>query len=420
MNGIDMFSQSTHSFTASAVVPYEFEIICSILPNDPPQFSNEAPSDGADEQSISLSALSIYIQDSEDDDFDWSIETSPDVGSNSGTGASDGFKTCSISGLSYSTTYNWYVNATDPLGSNTYTREVYTFTTEDEQINQAPTPPNSPSPSDDTTNVGINPTISVYVQDPDEDQMTVRFYNQEDDLIGTDTNEPSGTRAGVPWTGLEYNTDYYWYAVADDGEYTTKGPVSGYWHFKTRQEPQENEPPELPTNPLPEDDATDVDTSPSLSVFVDDPNNDVLTVVFYNASDDSIIGTDEDVPSGSTAEITWQDLGYNITYSWYAISNDDEHDVQSETWQFTTETKQNQPPTINLLKPEEGAIYFSNLRIINFPTTVIIGKIDIQATATDDVEVQKIELLIDGEKIEEQNSDVFESVSYTHLRAHET
>ena len=79
--------------------------------------------------SVSTSLLSIYIDDPEDDSFDWTIETSPDVGSSSGSGDTDGTKTCSIYSLSYSKTYTWYVNATDS-GSGIYTREVYTFSCE--------------------------------------------------------------------------------------------------------------------------------------------------------------------------------------------------------------------------------------------------------------------------------------------------
>ena len=98
--------------------------------NNPPVFLSETPFDSATSVPVSTSSLSVYIDDPEDDSFDWTIETSPNVGSNSGSGA-DGTKTCLISGLDYSTIYTWYVNATDPGGSGTYAREVYTFTCED-------------------------------------------------------------------------------------------------------------------------------------------------------------------------------------------------------------------------------------------------------------------------------------------------
>jgi len=66
------------------------------------------------------------------DSFDWSIETSPDVGNNAGTGDSNGSKSCAISGLSFGITYYWYVNATDPSGSGHWNNETFVFTMESE------------------------------------------------------------------------------------------------------------------------------------------------------------------------------------------------------------------------------------------------------------------------------------------------
>jgi hypothetical protein len=63
--------------------------------------------------------------------------------------------------------------------------------------------------------------------------MTVFFYEQGGILIGTDTIVGSGT-ATTTWTGADqYLTTYYWYAVADDGEYTTGSET---WSFTTKSE----------------------------------------------------------------------------------------------------------------------------------------------------------------------------------------
>lgn len=99
--------------------------------NCPPVFSDETPFDGLFDVLISLDTLSVLISDPEGDNFSWSIETSPNIGSASGSDDSDGVKTCSITSLEYNTTYIWYVNATDPSGSMLFTRMVYTFTTEE-------------------------------------------------------------------------------------------------------------------------------------------------------------------------------------------------------------------------------------------------------------------------------------------------
>jgi len=98
--------------------------------NDPPIISLESPANDAVDVTICLPELSATIDDPEDDLFDWSIETGPDIGSNSDTDDIDGIKTLSLSTcLEYDTTYTWYVNTTD-AGSGQTTSEVFTFTTQ--------------------------------------------------------------------------------------------------------------------------------------------------------------------------------------------------------------------------------------------------------------------------------------------------
>ena len=100
-----------------------------VLPiNQPPIISNPIPVNNATNVPLSLSQLSVFISDPEGNGINWSIETSPDIGSNSGTYDSNGTKTCSISGLQYDKTNTWFVNATD-VGSGVWTNVSYQFTT---------------------------------------------------------------------------------------------------------------------------------------------------------------------------------------------------------------------------------------------------------------------------------------------------
>ena len=73
---------------------------------------------------------SIPIDDYENDQFSWTIQCSNGQ-ANNGTGATNGIKALSLSGLTNSTTYKVWVNATDPTptGSGLYTRKWYTFAT---------------------------------------------------------------------------------------------------------------------------------------------------------------------------------------------------------------------------------------------------------------------------------------------------
>lgn len=106
-----------------------------------------------------------------------------------------------------------------------------------------------------------------------------------------------------------------------------------------------NAPPDAPTTPIPADGATDVGVGPTLSVDVFDPDDNAMDVTFHDASDNSIIGTDTNVPSGGTATITWSGLDYETTYNWYAVADDGIDSTQSATWTFTTESAPpNNPP----------------------------------------------------------------------------
>jgi len=101
----------------------------SVEENHAPIFSAVTPSNGVTSIPIGISSLSVTIEDPDGDLFDWTIETSPDIGSSQANGAGNGLKSFSISGLSYSTTYRWFVNATD---GEDWTRRLYSFTTESE------------------------------------------------------------------------------------------------------------------------------------------------------------------------------------------------------------------------------------------------------------------------------------------------
>jgi photosystem II stability/assembly factor-like uncharacterized protein len=130
-----------------------FTVYVNVIPfggsNYPPVFSNENPPDNTIVVPITTSTLMVDIADVDGDTFDWSIETQPDIGRNSGTGVSNGTKTCSITGLDYDTTYTWFVNATD-IGSGSWTREVYTFTTSESSQNSPPDPPLISGPANGT------------------------------------------------------------------------------------------------------------------------------------------------------------------------------------------------------------------------------------------------------------------------------
>jgi len=210
------------------------------------------------------------------------------------------------------------------------TSSTWSFTT-----NYAPNAPFNPSPINGLTKIDLNPTLSVDVLDPDGDLMDVSFYNASDDsLIGTDFGVSSGNTASVAWSSLSTGTTYNWYAVADDGNSIT---TSLTWSFTTSYATN------APFNSLPIDGATGVVFNPTLSVDIFDPDGDLMDVSFYNASDNSLIGTDFGVSSGGTASMVWSGLSEGTLYSWYAVADDGNSMTTSSTWSFTTNYAPNVP-----------------------------------------------------------------------------
>jgi len=76
-----------------------------------------------------------------------------------------------------------------------------------------------------------------------------------------------------------------------------------------------------------------------LEVEVTDPDGDAMDVSFYDALDDSLIGTVTGVASGQTA-LVWWDLYDSMeipVFSWYVKVSDGDHVTRSETWMFSSD-----------------------------------------------------------------------------------
>ena len=214
-----------------------------------------------------------------------------------------------------------------------YFRDLYV--TVSSQGNNPPVKPSDPSPADGASNIPVNPTLSVYVDDPDGDKLDVYFYNASDNsVIKTLTGQNPGSRVSAIWPALSKDSTYSWYVTITDGMYTTQ---SSTWTFTTVSS-TENNPPFKPSDPSPADGASNVALNPTLSVYVDDPDGDVLDVFFYNAENNVLIGEKTDVSSSSRVSMKWSGLMENTSYSWYVNVTDGQNITQSDTWSFTTKT----------------------------------------------------------------------------------
>jgi VCBS repeat-containing protein len=296
--------------------------------NDPPVISNPNPADDDNDVPIGLSELSINIEDPEGDSFNWSIETSPDIGSSSKDNEYDGIKTCSVNGLDDAAFYTWYVNATD-AESGKSTNVTYSFTTE--SLNNPPYTPRNPSPPDNDEDVGINTNLDWDGGDPDVcDTVTYDVY------FGTSCNPPkvvdgqSGTayNPGV----LNYDTTYFWKIASWDNHGASKtGPV---WDFTTIEEP--NDPPII-SNPKPVDYKTNVSIElTELSINIGDPEGDNLSWSIKTSPNIGSNNSNEELNGTKTCSIS--NLQFNTTYTWYVNATDTEGSglTTREVYKFTT------------------------------------------------------------------------------------
>jgi len=195
--------------------------------NNPPLVSNEKPTNNNFSVPLDISFVSVDITDEDGDLFNWSIETSPDIGNASATNDSSGVKICMIDGLESNVVYTWFVNATDYNGSGNWTRRKFSFKTE-----SPPDKPIDPDPSNNQINVPLKPILFVKVYDPNGDMMNVSFYWYDGTLIGHDFNVTNTDRYAVFSIDedLEYNTTYSWYVIAKDKKYSTQSET---WNFTT-------------------------------------------------------------------------------------------------------------------------------------------------------------------------------------------
>jgi len=321
----------------------EWEFTFETRDNNAPTLTGEDPNDGAIDQAIALN-WNITINDPDGDPFDWSIECS-DGTTDSDTGDTNGSKSISLSGLSYSSLYTVYVNVTDGF---VWTNDSFNFTTMDEPSNY---PPNisSPNPTDGQSGVSRSlSSVSVTISDIENVFNWTIQGSFLTNSQGSNANNGSKT-ANVPST-LSYSTTYTWYVNVSDGYQWTNDSFT----FTTEAAP--NNPPNPPHDPDPENNAPDVPINIGVfSVIVDDPDGDSLDCYCY-WDDHTLIDTVSSVSNGSTVEFDIPDLDLNTTYSWYVNVTDGEDITQSPIWTFNT--SDNIPPAISFTSEYSNATRF--------------------------------------------------------------
>jgi predicted double-glycine peptidase len=183
---------------------------------------------------ITLSLLTVLVQDPEGKHINWTITTSPNIGSSAGTNEYNGTKTCAIAGLTYSTMYIWMVKVND--GSK-WTNKTYSFTTQSAPVNNPPIVTN-PNPANMSTGVPITLSLlTVLVQDPEGKHINWTITTSPNIGSSAGTNEYNGTKT-CAIAGLTYSTMYIWMVKVNDGsgwtnktyDFTTQTASSSWWN----------------------------------------------------------------------------------------------------------------------------------------------------------------------------------------------
>jgi parallel beta-helix repeat protein len=214
------------------------------------------------------------------------------------------------------------------------------------QENQPPNTPSNPNPPNDATEIDVNADLSWTGGDPDSgDTVTYDVY------FGTASNPPNVVMGQSSTTydpgTLDYDTKYYWRIDAWDNHGAS---TTGYtWNFQTVT--GGNNPPYVPSNPVPSNGATGVDLNADLSWTGGDPDSgDTVTYDVY-------FGTASNPPNVATSQFgTLYDPGTldnNTQYYWRVVAWDN-HGVSNagSVWTFRTVSPTNNPPN----KPTIGGL----------------------------------------------------------------
>ena len=264
--------------------------------------------------------------------------------------------------------------------------------------NNPPYVPSDPNPKNDSVNVSISAILNWTGGDPDGDPVFYDVYfgtTSPPDLVAT--NQYNTSYDPSP---LNYFTMYYWSIVAwDNQSASTNGPE---WVFTTEQ--KQNNPPNIPSSPVPSNGSMNVSVDVILQWVGGDPDvGDIVLydVYFGNTSTPSKI-------AGNLSTISYDPLlplEYNTQHYWRIVAWDNHNgSTIGPLWHFTTKQQQG-TFAVTILKPLVNKFYFNDMeQSITLPrNTIVYGKITITVNVTSDKEITNVEFFVDGKPIQDKD-----------------
>ncbi len=296
--------------------------------NQAPIISNPNPTNGLSNVPISISTLSIMIRDPNGDTFAYTIQTNPNIGSQSIQSAKDGTKTCAIAGLTYSTTYHWYVNATD---GKSWTRQSFTFKTASASGNSPPVF-SGMTPTNNSANMLISTSrISLTIKDPEGKSFNYTIQTRPNVGSASVKNVIDGTKS-CTISGLKYSTTYRWYVNATDGTNWKRC----WYTFTTAQNPATNS--FIFSGANPSNSATNMPISTSkITLTVQNYQDRAFNINIKTSPNIGSTSLKNEHNGIKTFHISG--LTYGTTYQWYVSCKDVSNGQwTNQSYTFTTES----------------------------------------------------------------------------------
>ncbi len=312
----------------SAYIPLSYED-GTIVIQDFISIYSPNPQNESDSMDISLNTLSIDIVQMSGTSFNYSIVTSPDIGSSLGSYQSNGTKTCSISNLAYNTMYEWTVMVQD-ITSGQWMNRSFLFTTKSFSA-QDVIEISSPTPSNKSANIDIDrSSISISIQQTYGGLFDC-IISTSPDIGSTSLFDQSNGTKSCTLSNLDYDTTYTWMVSIKD--LNSGGWVNKSYWFRVESEPDDDPGGGFPPGggggffpPTPEQGVNNApykSVKPSGPVYIEPGGSFSYSAQTYDPDGDQV-RYKFDWGDGNFSE--WSNFipgnqTVTIEYSWYQINN---------------------------------------------------------------------------------------------------
>ena len=217
-------------------------------------------------------------------------------------------------------------------------------------------PPNVPvvhGPANNSVIYTTSTLLNATVSDPENQALNVVFEQEVWNVhaLSLQFSVPSESTVTYSWTGLNPLVGwYYWQVYADDPAPLETG--SGQYRFRLNNATLNHAP--TVSVIAPSNGGSADAPSVTLWVYASDLDDDALTVEFYNAANNGLIGTVANPEGLGSAKMAWNGLLPGHAYSWYVKVIDHFTTTTSSTWSFSTAS--NNPPSVLWVNnPSNGA-----------------------------------------------------------------